>query len=74
MPNTNPELKQHRERLGLSLRAAAKKLGIAHSYLADIENGHREISTNVANAMGEVYGHKPHTHEWKCECGVTCGA
>lgn len=50
------DLQQMRVQAGLTLRQAARQLGLLPSILSDCENGRCELSAEVAQAMGELYG------------------
>jgi len=41
---------------GLSIEQAAKKLGISAGYLSQIENGQRQVSSERATQIAELYG------------------
>jgi transcriptional regulator with XRE-family HTH domain len=41
---------------GLSIERAASKLGIPAGYLSQIENGQRQVSSDRAEQISELYG------------------
>ncbi len=40
------DFRRYRKYLGINLKTAAKEIGISHTTLADIENGHKDIIKN----------------------------
>jgi len=48
-------LKQTRERAGMTLEHAAKRLRISPGYLLQIENGHRGVGAPRAAQIAELY-------------------
>lgn len=50
--------RQARLSKGLSIEAAAKKLNISGGYLSQIENGHRQVDSNRAEEIANLYGCK----------------
>ena len=51
-------LKQARKNAGLSITEASKKLGIPEGYLSQIENGHRQVSSERADQIAKLYSKK----------------
>nr|WP_309299355.1 helix-turn-helix transcriptional regulator [Paenibacillus sp. YYML68] len=49
-------MKLARYESGLSIEEAARLLNISAGYLSQIENGHRHVSSERANAIALVYG------------------
>lgn len=52
-------LKALRNIYGISTVEMSKRLGISRSYLSEIENGNRDITTNLLSKYGQVFGVKP---------------
>lgn len=52
-------LKALRNIYGISTVEMCKQLGISRSYLSEIENGNRDITTNLLSKYGQVFGVKP---------------
>jgi transcriptional regulator with XRE-family HTH domain len=50
------QLREQRVKAGLTLRQAAKVLGIEPSMLSDIENGRTQLAPDLATTMAEAYG------------------
>jgi transcriptional regulator with XRE-family HTH domain len=48
--------REMRERSGMTLRAAAPRLGIDFTYLSKVENGHERPSDALVRKMGRLYG------------------
>lgn len=55
-PPTDEALRAHRERNGMTLRAAAPRLGIDFTYLSKVETGHERPSDALVRKMGALYG------------------
>jgi transcriptional regulator with XRE-family HTH domain len=55
-PELGPMLSDARERAGLGLREAARRAGIRHGYLRDLEGARRTPSSAVAAALADVLG------------------
>jgi transcriptional regulator with XRE-family HTH domain len=49
-------LRQNRRQKGLTLKQAAKRLGISFTYLSEIELGRRDPSDALLQRMSEVFG------------------
>ncbi|MCO6430158.1 MAG: helix-turn-helix domain-containing protein [Deltaproteobacteria bacterium] len=49
-------LREARESKGLSLREAAKLLGVTHPYLSGLELGHKPLRTERAQEIAKAYG------------------
>lgn len=49
-------IRSAREKAGLSLREAAKKLGITHAYLSGLELGHKPLQPDRAQQLTKLYG------------------
>jgi transcriptional regulator with XRE-family HTH domain len=59
MTNTNPlgeMLKSRRERLGLTQRSLAQKLGVEASHVAFIESGRRKPSLKLVGRLADILG------------------
>lgn len=52
-------LKYLRKKIGLSLDAAAKKVGLSACYLSAIETGSKPLSANLRDKLMGVYGYSP---------------
>jgi predicted transcriptional regulator/transcriptional regulator with XRE-family HTH domain len=50
------KLRETRTRLGLTQKAYAEKLGVSLSYLNQMENNHRPVSTGVVLALAKEFG------------------
>ena len=48
--------RQHRITAGLTIRQAAKLLGMGPNQLADLEHGREELTPEMAELMAQVYG------------------
>ncbi len=53
---TCPQRQRQRIMAGLSLRQAAKQMGIAHSLLSDYEHGRAEPPAEITTQMATLYG------------------
>jgi transcriptional regulator with XRE-family HTH domain len=49
-------IKRARNKAGLSIEEAARKLGIPAGYLSEIENGKRQVSAERAENISSLYG------------------
>jgi transcriptional regulator with XRE-family HTH domain len=56
MPSISDALRQAREKLNLSQRELATRLGVSPANLADIEHGRRGVSLSRAAQFGEAMG------------------
>jgi transcriptional regulator with XRE-family HTH domain len=63
------ELRSNRAFHNLSIRAMAKRVGLAPSYVADLESGKRDVSKAVADVFKREFGLQLHAHVWQCDCG-----
>ena len=74
-PKLGGYLKEHRERLHLSLRRASESIGISHTYLAMIEQegtGTDHLSLEHCTAFAEAYDidHREVLHQAGCRYAV----
>src|ERR1041385_2443266 len=53
---TPTEMRQDRERLGLTQQAAALKLGVSQPYLSLLEAGSRRLPVALARKVVQLYG------------------
>lgn len=51
-------LRELREQCGLSLREAAKRIGVTHPYLSALELGHKRLTKEKREKLAELYGVK----------------
>ena len=49
-------LREHREERGWTLRKASSNVPMALGYLSEVERGHKELSSDLLDAVAQAYG------------------
>ena len=49
------EVRTNRQKFGLTQKELGEKIGVSKQYVSDLENNHRNISSELAKKLGEVF-------------------
>lgn len=68
---TNAErIKQFRDQQNMSIRTMSARLGVAPSFISDLESGNRDVSPQFADKAARLLELDLHIHKWVCACGA----
>ena len=68
----DPTLRSMRRGMGVTLNAAAQSIGVAVTYLSDVERGKRRLAPRHVDPLAKVLGYPPSFVAMVCGYCLTC--